>query len=99
MHPIIFVLNNNGYLIERLLCPDPEIAYNDLASWNYAALPRPGLHGWYTARVTTCAELDDAMVRARNHDGASYVEIVTDTYAASPLAQRLHDNIASLYSA
>ena len=28
---IIFVLNNNGYLIERLLCNDPDIAYNDHA--------------------------------------------------------------------
>jgi indolepyruvate decarboxylase len=100
LKPIIFVLNNNGYLIERLLCTDPDIAYNDLASWNYAALPEAlGCTGWYTARVTTCAELDDAMVSARNHDDASYIEIVTDTYAASPLAQRLHDNIASLYSA
>ncbi|MGB8207422.1 MAG: hypothetical protein WCF69_07390, partial [Mycobacterium sp.] len=58
-----------------------------------------GCTGWYTARVSTCKELDDAMARARNHDGASYIEIVTDTYAASLLAQRLHDNIASLYSA
>jgi indolepyruvate decarboxylase len=100
LNPIIFVLNNNGYLIERLLCTNPEIAYNDLASWNYAALPEAlGCSGWYTARVSTCKELDEAMARARNHGGASYIEIVTDTYAASPLAQRLHDNIASLYSA
>jgi indolepyruvate decarboxylase len=100
LNPIIFVLNNNGYLIERLLCTNPEIAYNDLASWNYAALPEAlGCTGWYTARVSTCKELDEAMARARNHGGASYIEIVTDTYAASPLAQRLHDNIASLYSA
>jgi indolepyruvate decarboxylase len=100
LSPIIFVLNNNGYLIERLLCNDPDIAYNDLASWNYATLPEAlGCTGWYTARVSTCKELDDAMARARNHDGASYIEIVTDTYATPLLAQRLHDNIASLYSA
>jgi indolepyruvate decarboxylase len=49
--------------------------------------------------VSTCNELDEAMAHARNHDGAAYIEVVTDTYAASPLAQRLHDNIASLYSA
>jgi indolepyruvate decarboxylase len=100
LKPIIFVLNNNGYLIERLLCANPDIAYNDVASWDYAALPEAlGCTGWYTARVTTCKELDEAMVRARNHDGAAYIEVVTDTYAASPLAQRLHDNIATLYGA
>jgi indolepyruvate decarboxylase len=98
LNPIIFVLNNNGYLIERLLCADPDIAYNDVASWDYAALPEAlGCTGWYTARVTTCKELDEAMVRARNHDDAAYIEVVTDTYAASPLAQRLHDNLDTLY--
>ena len=39
------------------------------------------------------------MVRARNHDGASYIEIITDTYAASPLAQHLHGSIETLYGA
>src|SRR5271163_1419874 len=100
LNPIIFVLNNNGYLIERLLCADSDIAYNDVASWNYSALPHAlGCTGWYTAWVTTCKELDEAMVNARNHRGASYIEVVTDTYAASPLAQRLHDSIATLYGA
>jgi indolepyruvate decarboxylase len=100
LNPIIFVLNNNGYLIERLLCADPDIAYNDVASWDYPALPEAlGCTGWYTARAKTCRELDEAMARATHHDGASYIEVVTDTYAASPLAQRLHDSIATLYSA
>jgi indolepyruvate decarboxylase len=83
-----------------LLCADPDIAYNDVASWDYTALPQAlGATGWYTARVTTCNELDEAMLRARNHAGAAYIEVVTDKYAASPLAQRLHDSIESLYSA
>lgn len=98
LNPIIFVLNNNGYLIERLLCADPDIAYNDVASWDYAALPQAlGCTGWYTARVTTCKELDEALVRARNHPGAAYIEVITDPYAAPPLAQRLHENLETLY--
>jgi indolepyruvate decarboxylase len=32
LKPIVFVLNNSGYLIERLLCNNPAIAYNDVAS-------------------------------------------------------------------
>src|SRR5271168_5519624 len=59
--PIVFVLNNSGYLIERLLCKDPGIAYNDLAPWDYAALPAAfGCKDWITAKVRTCAELDAA---------------------------------------
>lgn len=29
LKPTVFVLNNSGYLIERLLCQDPNIAYNE----------------------------------------------------------------------
>jgi indolepyruvate decarboxylase len=58
LKPLIFVLNNDGYLIERLLCQDPESYYNDLAKWNYHKLPEAlGCDGWLTARVTTCGEL------------------------------------------
>jgi indolepyruvate decarboxylase len=98
LEPIIFVLNNDGYLIERLLAKDPEAAYNDVAAWNYTALPHAlGCRDWYTARVSTCGELDDALATARSHRGGVYIEVVTDRYAAPPLAQRLHDNVASLY--
>src|SRR5258708_16946989 len=59
LRPIIFVLNNSGYLIERLLCKDPAIAYNDVAPWNYAELPHAlGCDDWFTARVTTGDERD-----------------------------------------
>jgi indolepyruvate decarboxylase len=57
LKPIVFVLNNNGYLIERLLCKDPAIAYNDVAPWRYAELPHAlGCDGWFTARATTCGD-------------------------------------------
>jgi indolepyruvate decarboxylase len=100
LKPIIFVLNNNGYLIERLLCKDPDIAYNDVASWNYPEIPHAlGCQDWYTTRVTTCGELDKAMEVAGAGDVATYIEIVTDTYAAAPLSMKLHENITTLYSA
>ena len=39
LKPIVFVLNNSGYLIERLLCENPDFSYNDLAQWRYSELP------------------------------------------------------------
>lgn len=100
LRPIIFVLNNNGYLIERLLCNDPGIAYNDVAAWNYPELPHAlGCDGWFTARVSTLGELDDALATASDGNLAVYVEVVTDTYDAPPLPRRLHDNIETLYHA
>lgn len=40
LKPVIFVLNNQGYMIERALEKDPNWEYNDLAAWDYHALPR-----------------------------------------------------------
>ena len=98
LRPIIFVLNNSGYLIERLLCKDPDIAYNDVASWNYAELPHAlGCEGWFTQRVTTLGELDEVLARASQGERATYIEVVTDTHEAPPLANKLHDNVNTLY--
>lgn len=100
LKPIIFVLNNDGYLIERLLCNDPEIYYNDLAKWHYARLPEAlGCDGWFSARVKTCFELDEAINKAESCGTGAYIEVVTDRYAASPLSQKLHETRDSLYSA
>ena len=98
LKPIIFVLNNNGYLIERMLCKDPDSYYNDLAQWHYHELPRAlGCDDWFTARVTTCGELDEAIKKAESCGTGAYIEVVTDKYAASPLAQKMHGSIATLY--
>ena len=99
LKPTVFVLNNSGYLIERLLCRDPNIAYNDLAQWHYSELPHAlGCDGWFTTRVTTCGELDQALQQAGQNGSASYIEVVTDEYAAPPLPQKLHENRDTLYA-
>jgi indolepyruvate decarboxylase len=98
LKPVIFVLNNNGYLIERLLCKDPNIAYNDIAQWKYSELPRVlGCDDWYTARAATCGELDAALAKASAATTGVYIEVVTGAYEASPLAAKLHDGLQAIY--
>jgi indolepyruvate decarboxylase len=93
------VLNNDGYLIERVLCKNGDTYYNDLAQWRYHRLPEAlGCEGWFTARVTTCGELDEAIKRAETCGTGAYIEVVADKYAASPLAQRLHESLGTLYT-
>ena len=100
LKPIVFVLNNNGYLIERLLCKDPDIVYNDLAQWHYADLPKAlGCDDWFSARVTTCAEFDEALNAAAKGGRAGYIEVVTNKYVASPLSMKLHESVKTLYRA
>jgi indolepyruvate decarboxylase len=97
LKPIIFVLNNDGYLIERLLCKDPEIYYNDVVKWHYQRLPEAlGCDGWLTARVTTCGELDNAIKKAESGGTGAYIEAITDRDAAPALAQKLHESVDTL---
>jgi indolepyruvate decarboxylase len=99
LRPIVFVLNNSGYLSERMLCKDMALAYNDIAAWNYAELPHAlGCQGWFTTRVSTCGELDNALKTAEQADGAAYIEVVTDNYEAPPLYRKLHENVESFYN-
>jgi indolepyruvate decarboxylase len=99
LDPIIFVLNNSGYLIERLLSKNPDFYYNDLSQWQYSKLPQAlGCEGWFSTRVTTCGELDQAIEKAENCGSGAYIEVMTDKYAASPLAQKLHEARETLYS-
>jgi len=98
LKPIVFCLNNDGYLIERLLCKNPGSSYNDLAPWNYTQLPAAfGMPDWYCVRATTNAELEEAMAKAESCGAGAYVEVVMDRMAASPLAKKLGESIRTLY--
>jgi len=98
LKPVVFLLNNSGYLIERLLCQNPDFGYNDVASWRYSEIPHAfGCDGWYTARVATCGELDQALRAVERSTNGAYIEVVTDKYAASPLSKKLHESLETLY--
>jgi indolepyruvate decarboxylase len=99
LHPIVFVLNNSGYLSERMLCKDMTLAYNDIAAWNYAELPHAlGCQGWFNARVRSCGVLDDALKTAEQADDAAYIEVITDAFEAPPMYKKLHENVESFYN-
>jgi len=75
--PAIFVLNNEGYAVERVLEENPDWLYNDLAPWDYHTLPAAlGCKDWFTAKVKTNGELEAAMQKAEAADTAAYIEIV-----------------------
>ena len=58
------MLNDSGYLNEPMLCKDMALGYTDIAAWNYVEQPHAlGCQGWFTARVSSCGVLDDALKR------------------------------------
>ena len=95
---IVFVLNNGGYLVERALEENPNWTYNDLAPWNYTQLPKAlGCADWYTARVTTLGELDDAMKAARASKTGAYIEIIGGKMDMPPALAFAHGRLRAMY--
>jgi indolepyruvate decarboxylase len=95
---IVFVLNNDGYLIERALEENPNWTYNDLAPWKYAELPKAlGCADWFTARVTTLGELDDAMKAARASKTGAYIEIIGGKLDMPPALAFAHGRLKAMY--
>jgi indolepyruvate decarboxylase len=79
--PVIFLINNGGYTIERGYLGKTE-SYNDVANWAYADLPkvfRPGT----SARsfvVRTLSDLQNAL--SAPNDTMIFVESIMDPYDA-----------------
>ncbi|MEP9374279.1 thiamine pyrophosphate-binding protein [Mesorhizobium sp. KR1-2] len=97
---IVFVLNNSGYLVERALEENPNWTYNDLAPWNYAELPKAlGCTDWFTARVTTLGELDEAMKSARASKSGAYIEIMAGKMDMPPALAFAHGQLQAMYGA
>ncbi|GBR08033.1 alpha-keto acid decarboxylase family protein [Asaia siamensis] len=97
--PVVLIINNDGYLIERLLCADGETYYNDLAQWRYSLLPEAfGCHDWVVSSVSTREALLAAF-EACNTDThrAHFIEIKMKRYDAAPVAMALHGAIDTLY--
>jgi indolepyruvate decarboxylase len=96
----IFVLNNDGYMIERALEENPDWTYNDLAKWKYADLPRTlGCVDWFTAHVETLGELDAAMKQARSSKSGAYVEIIGGRMDLPPALAFAHTRLGEMYGA
>jgi indolepyruvate decarboxylase len=94
----MFVLNNDGYMVERALEQNPDWSYNDLARWNYADLPRAmGCADWFTAHVETLGELDAAMKKARSSESGAYIEIVGGRMDLPPVLAFAHNRLGEMY--
>lgn len=94
LKPIIFVLNNHGYLIERMLSKKLDYCYNELAEWQYHRLPEVlGCNDWVMRKATTCGELEKVMEELENNNTGAYIEVVMPKLSAPPLLETIHQRI------
>jgi len=77
--PVIFVLNNNGYTIERLLSNDPDDEFNNITSWDYKKALELFGKNFIHHSVKTSNELKAALQKAEEEQKEKlvYVEIFT----------------------
>ncbi len=91
LNPIIFLINNDGYTIERVI---QDGSYNDLQPWKYHQLPQIFGESW-SCEVSTQAELEEALMNAKqNTHCVSFIEVHLDRWDCSQglirLGQALH---------
>jgi len=98
INPIIFCINNDGYMVERALELDPNPSYDDLAQLKYAQLPTAfGCEDWLTIKVTTEEELDNALKQARSHQAGVYIELVTGKYDYGSALDFFNSHLKEMY--
>ncbi|WP_343553355.1 thiamine pyrophosphate-binding protein [Pantoea sp.] len=88
--PIIFLLNNDGYTVERAI-HGAEQRYNDIAQWNWTALPQAmsvdcAAQSW---RVSETVQLDAVMAQLMRNRRLSLVEVVMDKQDLPPLLRKV----------
>ncbi|HIE5386872.1 TPA: indolepyruvate decarboxylase [Enterobacter cancerogenus] len=84
--PIILVLNNEGYTVERAI-HGPEQRYNDIALWNWTQIPQalsldPQAECW---RVSEAEQLAEVLEKVAHHERLSLIEVMLPKADIPPL--------------
>jgi alpha-keto-acid decarboxylase len=90
LSPVIVVVNNDGYTVERMI-HGKTAPYNDIVAWNWAEIPNAlGVTNHLTFRAHTYGELDDAFVAAAdNRDRMVLIEAVVARLDVPDLLEEL----------
>jgi indolepyruvate decarboxylase len=89
-NPVVFLLNNDGYQIERAICDN---AYNDLLMWDYTLIPETFGAG-RGVRVSTEGDLESALVMAdARRDSLVFVEIRLERFDFSETLRRIGEGL------
>lgn len=93
LKPIIFVLNNSGYTIERILSKDPKDAYNNIIPWAYTDIIKAFCKkDVFTAKVYTNQEFADVLEIAAEEQKSKlcYIELFTEEMELPYLVKKLY---------
>ena len=77
VNPVILVLNNKGYTIERILCNTPDDKFNDIVQMNYSKFARIFEGDVWSTKVATEDDLDKALKVTQIMSKLCYIEVCT----------------------
>ncbi|MCD8377514.1 MAG: thiamine pyrophosphate-dependent enzyme [Candidatus Gastranaerophilales bacterium] len=94
--PVVIVLNNNGYTVERLLSNSPDDNFNNIIQWNYLKLPEVFAGNVWTASAKTDEEFNTVLKMAEQQDCMCYIEIFTEEMDIPSITQKTINKIKEL---
>lgn len=100
LKPIVIVINNSGYTIERVLSNDPFDYFNDIAKWDYSKLPKVFDGDVWVAQARTNLEFDKALEQAEAEQKSRmcYIELFTEKMDLPFLTSKIAQQIKSYSS-
>lgn len=95
LKPILFVINNEGYTIERILSDDPWDSFNEVIKWDYSKLPQVFEGDVWIAQAKTNLEFDIVLKQAEIEQKSRmcYIELFTDKMDIPFLTTKIVENI------
>lgn len=93
--PVIIVLNNKGYTIERILSQNPDDSFNDIVNMNYSKFARIFDGEVWATKVATEDDFDKALKVTQIMNKLCYIEICTDELDMPELTREVMTNFKS----
>lgn len=95
LRPIIIVLNNDGYTVERMLSDNTDDFFNDIIKWDYSKLAQVFEGDVWVAQAKTNIEFDNVLKQAEIEQKSRmcYIEIFTDKLDVPFLTTKIIENM------
>ena len=95
LKPIIFVLNNGGYTIERLILGEKAV-YNDIQNWNYTEIGQAfnGKNSYQKYIVETVGQLKSTLENLQQSDSMVVIELKLPAMDAPLSLHKFADAVA-----
>ena len=87
--PIIIVINNDGYLTERLLCINDNDEFNNINKLNYSKFSRTFEFDIWSTRVNNSDDFDKALRVTQIMDKLCYIEVCTQKDDSPELSKKI----------